>query len=159
MPARQQDSQSLLCLRGALKSSTRGGYCGLRENDPLFQRKTKKYIYRYIFPKKKKNAERTAGEKASHSFSPTEVSSGPGTRHATWVTLPYFTVTPCFINILFPLQKASVIIHSAFSPFALRYSPRQEDKVPRLNQMTTSWSWWSVIKMTQLSTQGRLVFQ
>lgn len=90
--------------------------------------------------------------------SPTEVSSGPGTRHPHRVTLSYFVVTACFIKILFPLQKASVIIHSAFPPFASCYFPRQTDSIPHLNQMAASWSWWRLIETMKLSIQRRLVF-
>lgn len=70
--------------------------------------------------------------------SPTEVSSGAGTRHSHQVTMFYFSVAACFIKILFPLQKTSAIIHSAFPCFASCYFPRQTDSIPHLKQMAAS---------------------
>lgn len=77
---------------------------------------------------------------SSLQFQPTEEISEPGAMHHSWATLSYFTVTACFINILFPLQKASVIIHywSFFPPF-LHITLKSRQSV------TPTWIMWLLL--------------
>lgn len=96
-------------------SWTRGGYCGLRDNGSLFQKKMLQ-----------KNAELVPGKKPV----PQKGRARSGTRHPHRATLSYFAVPACLIKMLFPLQRASVIIHSAFPPFASCCFPRRREHSP-----------------------------
>lgn len=87
----------------------------MRDNGSSFQNK--------IIPKKS----RTVSRKET---SPTELRVRPGTRHPHGATLSYFAVPACLIKTLFPLQKASVIIHSAFPPFVSHCFPGLTEHCP-----------------------------
>lgn len=58
----------------------------------------------------------------------------------------------------FHSKKPQLLFILLFPSFASHYCPRQTDNVPRLHQMSVSWSWWRLVETIKLSIQRRWVF-